>query len=77
MAVTSYILIEAGPGTIKDVLSKILTMDGVLEAHAVTGPFDAIVKVDSEDVVKLGDMVVAKIQSVKGVLRTTTCICTG
>lgn len=77
MSINAYILIETGPGAIKEVLSRILAMEGVQEAHAVTGPYDAIVKVESEDVVKLGDMVVAKVQGVKGVLRTTTCICTG
>ena len=75
MTISAYILVETTPGASKNVLGHFLNMDHIEEAHAVTGPYDAIIKVRAADVVKLGDMVVAKIQTVTGVLRTTTCIC--
>jgi DNA-binding Lrp family transcriptional regulator len=48
-------------------------MPGVTQADDVTGPYDVIVRAESESVDELGKMVVAKVQSVDGITRTLTC----
>ena len=48
-------------------------MPGVIGAEAVTGPYDAIVHAEAEDVDSLGKLVVARIQAVEGITRTLTC----
>ena len=72
----AYILLETQPGFPEEKAQQLADIGGVMSCNFVTGPYDIIVKVSAADVVKLGDLVVAKIQSVKGVLRTTTCIAT-
>jgi hypothetical protein len=39
----------------------------------VTGPYDVIVRAESDNVDDLGRMVVAQIQGVAGITRTLTC----
>ena len=53
-----------------DLVSQI---QGVRSAEAVTGPYDAIVHSEAEDVDSLGKLVVARIQAIEGITRTLTC----
>ena len=71
--VEAYILIQTEVGKAADVTHEILSIPGVTDAHAVTGPYDAIVHTQAEDVDSLGKLVVAKIQAVEGITRTLTC----
>ena len=71
--VQAYILIQTEVGkasTVADVVSKI---PGILHAEDVTGPYDVIVRAQSDTVDALGRMVVAKIQQIDGITRTLTC----
>jgi DNA-binding Lrp family transcriptional regulator len=72
MAISAYIFVECTAGTAKDVAGKIAQLDGVKSCHAITGPFDVIVLVESLDVRALGDFSVSKIQAIPGVIRTET-----
>ncbi|GAB2744122.1 Lrp/AsnC ligand binding domain-containing protein [Salinifilum aidingensis] len=71
--VQAYILIQTEVGRAADVASEIAGMPGVLTAEDVTGPYDVIVRAESENVDQLGKMVVARIQNVSGITRTLTC----
>ena len=72
MAISAYIFVECAAGTAKDVAGKVGQLEGVKSCHAITGPFDVIVLVESSDVRTLGDFSVSKIQSIPGVIRTET-----
>lgn len=39
----------------------------------MTGPYDVIVRAQADTVDQLGQLVVAKVQSVEGITRTLTC----
>ena len=71
--VTAYILIQTDVGKAATVAQEITKIPGVVNAEAVTGPYDAIVSAQAEDVDALGKLVVARIQSVEGITRTLTC----
>ena len=71
--VQAYILIQTEVGKAAQVASQIAAIPGVVSSEAVTGPYDAIVQTQADDVDALGKMVVAKIQAVDGITRTLTC----
>jgi len=70
----AFILVDTSPGKAREVATKVRGVDGVREAHAVTGPHDIIAVVEASDVSALGEMVVHKIQSIAGVNRSLTSI---
>jgi DNA-binding Lrp family transcriptional regulator len=71
--VEAYILIQTEVGRAATVAREIAAIPGVTASESVTGPYDAIVHTQAEDVDALGKMVVAKIQAVEGITRTLTC----
>ena len=71
--VEAYILIQTEVGKADSVVQQIATIDGVASAEPVTGPYDAVVRAQAEDVDSLGKLVVAKIQAASGITRTLTC----
>ncbi|MEN3586006.1 Lrp/AsnC ligand binding domain-containing protein [Streptomyces sp. ZYX-F-203] len=71
--VQAYILIQTEVGKASTVAETIREIPGVLRAEDVTGPYDVIVRAESESVDALGRMVVARVQQVEGITRTLTC----
>jgi DNA-binding Lrp family transcriptional regulator len=71
--VQAYVLIQTEVGKAADVAQLIADIPGVTASKAVTGPYDAIVHAEADDVDALGKLVVARIQSVAGITRTLTC----
>ena len=47
---------------------------GNFDQVEVTGPFDVIVRLEADDLDKLGNAITDGIQHVEGVQRTTTCL---
>jgi DNA-binding Lrp family transcriptional regulator len=74
MAVKAFILIDTSPGKAKEVAAHLRNVSGVETAHAVTGPHDIIAVAEADDVSDLGELIVHKIQSVPGVMRSQTSI---
>lgn len=70
---SAYVLIEAAAGTILNILKTLRQIPEVKEAHAVTGTYDLIARVEAEDINALGRVSYAKIQMIDGVMRTITC----
>jgi DNA-binding Lrp family transcriptional regulator len=74
----AYVLIESAVGKASNVANgvKRLTFDDakVVSVDAVTGPFDVIAMLESDDLDKLGRAITDGIQQVEGVQRTTTCL---
>ena len=73
MSVSAYILIQVDVGQSAVVSSGVAAIPGVISAEEVTGPYDVIVKVESESLDTLGRNVVSRIQLVEGITRTLTC----
>ena len=73
MVVQAYILIQTEVGRAADVAHAIAAIPGVILAEDVTGPYDVIARVEAPSVDELGQLVIARIQDVKGITRTLTC----
>ncbi|MEV8567923.1 Lrp/AsnC ligand binding domain-containing protein [Streptomyces sp. NPDC051322] len=71
--VQAYILIQTEVGKATTVAELVGKIPGVIQAEDVTGPYDVIVRAQSDTVDELGRMVVATIQQVEGITRTLTC----
>jgi DNA-binding Lrp family transcriptional regulator len=71
--VHAYILVQTEVGKAAEVALAIGQIPGVTQADDVTGPYDVIVRAESDNVDDLGRMVVAQIQGVAGITRTLTC----
>jgi DNA-binding Lrp family transcriptional regulator len=78
MSVRGYVLIEAEVGKAKAVGESIKAVKHtdarVVAVDTVTGPFDVIAQLESDDLDKLGRAITDAIQHVEGVQRTTTCL---
>jgi len=73
MSVTAYVLIQTEVGRAEKVATAARAISGVVEADNVAGPYDVIVKAQSESLDDLGRLVVSEIQKVEGITRTFTC----
>ena len=78
MATRAYILIESAVGTARAVYKGVQAVNladaRVLSVEVVTGPFDIIALLESDDLDKMGRAVTEGIQRLHGVQRTTTCL---
>lgn len=77
MATRAFILIETQVGRVRDVITELRTYDDVKTADAITGPYDIIALIESEDMGAVADLVTGKVQGIRGVLRTITCVTAG
>jgi len=73
MPVNAYVLIQTDGGKAADVTRQVRTLDGVVSAEDVTGPYDVIVMISADSVDDLGRLVVTHIQRIEGITRTVTC----
>jgi DNA-binding Lrp family transcriptional regulator len=71
--VHAYILVQTEVGRAAAVAQEIAEIPGVRSADDVTGPYDVIVRAESDDIDSLGKLVVARVQGVSGITRTLTC----
>lgn len=74
--VNAYILIEAEPGKIKEIVDEVAKLKETKSVCSVTGPYDIIILIETENIDKLGDMVLKKIQKISGIRKTMSCLCT-
>jgi DNA-binding Lrp family transcriptional regulator len=74
----AYVLIESAVGKAKSVAEGLHALKfsdaRVVSVDAVTGPFDVIALLESDDLDKVGRAITDAIQQVDGVQRTTTCL---
>jgi DNA-binding Lrp family transcriptional regulator len=72
--IVSYVLVQLAPGNAGSIARAISKIHGVKMAHAVTGPFDVIAYVEVPDLEALSDLVLSRVQKVKGVEKTQTAV---
>jgi len=70
----AYILIKVRAGDLKDVVSHLRKVEGVVEANMTFGPYDAIAVVGRSDIAKLGKITAVDIQPIPGIEQTLTCL---
>lgn len=73
MAVSAYILIQTEVGKAAQVAADVGSIDGIVSAEDVTGPYDVIARASADTVDELGQMVVSRVQMTPGITRTLTC----
>jgi DNA-binding Lrp family transcriptional regulator len=72
--VQAYILVQTEVGKSSDVSLEIRQMPGVTLAEDVTGPYDVIARIEAPTMDELGQLVISRIQDIKGITRTLTCM---
>ena len=75
--VRSYILIEMGAGQSRSLVNRLKAKTSVRDVARVTGPYDVIVILEGKDVDEISNFVTDSIHTLKGVVRTTTCVSIG
>ena len=74
MGISAFVLIDVRGDHTKSAYKTITRIEGVQTIYAVTGPYDLIVKVEAESIEQLNDLVLSRIRSVDGVIKTSTAI---
>ena len=73
MTTRAYVLIQTEVGRSVEVRTAVAAIDGVAEAHDVTGPYDVIAQTEASTMDELAKMVISRIQMIGGITRTLTC----
>ena len=74
MAIRAYLLIEAQAGKGNSILKELRGLRETIQADRVTGPYDLICILESDDLDKLGDTVRDTVHKIPGVTRTMSCL---
>ena len=77
MPTRAFILIETQVGRARQVALDLRGLEGVKDADVITGFFDVIALVEAADMATMADLVTSRIQGIRGVLRTITCVSAG
>lgn len=77
MPTRAFILIETEVGRSKQVAETLRSIPEVLAADVITGSFDVIATIEAPSMSAMAEVVTGQIQSVRGVLRTITCVSAG
>ena len=73
-ASSAYVLIEANPPEIPNILKALSTIKNVKSADVVTGIYDIIVYLVGDDQNEIGRIVIKDINPIPGVKKATTCM---
>jgi DNA-binding Lrp family transcriptional regulator len=72
--VSAFVLINVALGSEEDVINKLRSIKDIKEAHRVYGVYDTIIKIESESVESLKDIVSSNIRKLPSVRSTLTMI---
>jgi DNA-binding Lrp family transcriptional regulator len=70
--VVAFVLIQSEVGKTRELVQKIRGISGVAEAYLVAGPYDILVKLQSERFETVAETVTERIQRLEGVRNTLT-----
>ena len=74
MTTKAYLLIETQVGKSKKVVEDIRRLKGVISVDSVTGPYDAIAVLETENLNAIGELVTSKVHPISGISRAVTCL---
>lgn len=72
MSVRAYILIQTEVGMAQAVADAVGSIDGVVSADNLTGPYDVVAVLEAATMDDLGRMVLSQVQATEGITQTTT-----
>jgi len=70
----AYVLIEAEAGLVGSIIATLHGLAGVRAADPVTGPYDIVVIIETNEQRDIGRMVMNEIHAIHGIKRTITCL---
>lgn len=70
----AYILMTVRIGMLKQALDKLRTLEEVVEAEAITGPYDMVAYVAVEGLTQLTKILLHKIEKIDGVTESMTLV---
>ncbi|MBU6996277.1 MAG: Lrp/AsnC ligand binding domain-containing protein [Theionarchaea archaeon] len=70
----AYLLLTVRIGMLKTALEKVRELDEVIEAEAITGPYDMIVSIAVEGLTQLTDIILHRIERIDGVTESMTLV---
>jgi len=71
---TGFALLTISPLHEKAIFSALNNIVEIAEVHPLFGEYDILVKIDCSDIDEIGDVVIKKIRSLKGIVDTKTLI---
>lgn len=74
MTVLAYVLVTLKPGSEKDVLKKVSSFEEATEVNVSYGEYDAIIKVNVEDLSQLDQFLTDKLRILPDIFQTATLI---
>ncbi len=77
MVTRAFILVETQVGRAQQVAHALRILQGVRSADVITGTFDVIALIEAPDMGVMADLVTGRVQGIRGVLRTITCVAAG
>jgi len=77
MPTKAFILIEVQVGRANHVADALRFLPQVTTADVVTGTFDIIASIEVADMAAMADLVTSQMQSIRGVIKTITCVTAG
>tara|TARA_B100001013_G_C24499520_1_gene398607 strand:- start:110 stop:364 length:255 start_codon:yes stop_codon:yes gene_type:complete len=72
--IRAYILIEMTAGKTIKLVRTLESLPFVIDIGKVTGPYDAIVVIEGNNLEEISNTVEREIHPIDGVVRTTTCV---
>jgi DNA-binding Lrp family transcriptional regulator len=73
MAVAAYLFINTETAQEQSVVDALKKIEGVKQAHIVTGLHDIICYIEGENLTEVKGIIINKIRNVSGIQRTITC----
>ena len=74
MTTKAYVLIETAVDFTRNVSSALSLIHEVVQVDPVTGPYDIIAVLSTNDLDAVGDLVANRIHKIPGISRTVTCL---
>ena len=71
---TGFALLSISPLHEKSVFESLKNIPQIKEIHPLFGEYDILVKMECEDIDQIGEMVIKKIRSLKGIVDSKTLI---
>lgn len=73
--ITAYVLLKVKRGG-EETVDQVKKLKGVIDFSLIYGEYDAVVKIQKENLEELQNMLVKDLRAIDGIGSTTTLICT-
>ena len=70
MSAKAFVLVNAEPGVVSEIVSRLREAAHIRSAYMVTGPYDAIAEVEAEDYARIAEIVEEEVRKMEGIEKT-------